>query len=143
MNQFIHRKVAKSAKTEGHNSQPLRPLCPCCAGSKLGNCLLRRDLPITPSCLTPRTPPLSSAISYLLSVLRFARHRDERDWQYCLLLDFRPMLAQQVKLLIAQGADRDDHSAIVFQLIDKRLGDMVGAQVTIMESNGACSGQPL
>jgi len=58
-------------------------------------------------------------------VLRFPRHRDERDRQHGLLFDLRPMLSEQVKLLIAQSTDWDDHSAIVFQLIDKRLGDMV------------------
>jgi hypothetical protein len=47
-------------------------------------------------------------------VLRFPRHRDERDRQHGLLFDLRPMLSEQVKLLIAQRADRDDHSAIVF-----------------------------
>ena len=56
---------------------------------------------------------------------RFRGHRNESDRQHGLLLDLRPMLSQQVKLLIARSADRDDHPAAVLQLIDKRLRNMV------------------
>src|SRR4029077_19317201 len=51
-------------------------------------------------------------------------HRHEKDWQHGLLLDLRPMLSQQVKLLIAQSTDRDNPSAAVLQLIDESLGNM-------------------
>ena len=56
---------------------------------------------------------------------RLPGHRDETDRQHGLLLDLRPMLSQQVKLLIARSTDRDDHPATVLQLIGKRLWDMV------------------
>src|SRR5258708_33748251 len=56
---------------------------------------------------------------------RLPGHRDETDRQHGLLPDLRPMLSQQVKLLIARNTDRDDHPAAVSQLIDESLGNMV------------------
>ena len=72
-----------------------------------------------------RRAKLLTILSGFVLGWRLPGHWDETDRQNRLLVDFGPMLSQQVKLLIARSTHRDNHPAAILQLIDKRLGDML------------------
>src|SRR5438552_19163333 len=57
---------------------------------------------------------------------RFARHRHKAHRFDRALLELTVFLFQKIKFLITETPDRNDHATAFFQLIDKRLGHVIG-----------------
>src|ERR1043166_2143548 len=78
----------------------------------------------SPRCGLVDSPDWSGA-DRTLFFLRFACHLDEADRQNHALGELTILFLEQMQLLIDPVADRNDHTAAVFELLRKRLRNFV------------------